>query len=960
MKKDQYLSGFRVTRKQKISELKAILYELQHEKSGAQLVWLDRAEQNKTFCVSFKTIPENDSGVFHIMEHSVLNGSKKYTVKEPFAELLKSSVNTFLNAMTFNDKTMYPVASRNESDFFNLVDVYLDAVFQPKVLEDPNIFYQEGWHYSFDENGEPSYQGVVFNEMKGAASTLNRKAHTELDKLLFPESCYRFDSGGDPDYITDLTYDDFKKAHSKYYHPSNAYFFLDGDLPLEQLLEKLDREYLSHYMRKDHNFDLPFQKPRSGEATHYYEIGEDEDLQNKCRLSLAGIICSWEEIEKQYAVKILCDALAGTNESPLKKIILDKGLAQDFEMYLSDGIAQPWIGLEAQNTSEEKFDEIKETIFSTLTDIADRGINKADLLASLNQLYFQELDPDEPRGVILAITAMHSWLYGGDPELYFSPAQQFEALREKIDSSYYEDLLREVLLENNNLVELQSLPSQTYGTEREAREAEKLAYEKSLWSENEKKSLIDAQQELQVWQQSADSKEDLATVPSLTLDDLAEEPEYLQTTVAEMDGMTVLSHPAPIKGLVYLKLYFDISDAAFEDLAQLNFMTELMGNLGTSKRDAEELQREVKTHIGNLNFSLLPVPDYEDSGRCKIFYVVTCSVLENETQGAIDLIAEIVRETVFDDAYRANAYLLQIREILRQASNSSAHAFGIMRVKGHYSAAAAAIEASSGFSFILWLKEFIADFNAKWGQFIAWAKRFQQQMFGGERLTVSVSGYSVAEASKMIAATFPAGAARHKEYAEYSVSYPKQEATIIPAAVSYACMACDTRPANGNFSGEWLVVNRILTLEYLWNKIRVQGGAYGCGFSIDKSAKCVFYSYRDPQPWNSLDSYRKSAAFLKEFAEKESNFDRFIIGAVSGLDPQLSHKKQVDIADLWYFTGTTAEKTLLVRRELMATNTGDLLRLSRILETSIRENAVCVVGPAAVIKTEELSLIDIW
>ncbi|NLC89911.1 MAG: insulinase family protein, partial [Clostridiaceae bacterium] len=591
MKTEQILHGFRVRRKREISELKAELYELHHEKSGADLIWLDRPEQNKTFCVSFKTIPENDTGVFHILEHSVLGGSKKYTVKDPFAELLKSSVNTFLNAITFSDKTMYPVASRNEADFFNLMDVYLDAVFQPAVLEDPNIFYQEGWHYAFNDQGQPFYQGVVYNEMKGASSSLDSKAQDELDKLLFPDSCYRFSSGGDPEHIIDLSYDDFKQAHADYYHPSNAHFFLDGDLPIETVLEKLDSNYLSHYVAEDRHFEPGFQLPRAGQAEHFYEIGADEDATDKCRFTLAGIICSWEDIEKQYAVKILCDALAGSNEAPLKKAILDRELAQDFDMYLQNGIAQAWIGIEAQNTSEEKFAAIRETIFSSLTEIAEKGINKADLLASLNQQYFRVLDPNEPRGVILAIEAMQAWLYGGDPALYLAPAKHFEALKEKIDTDYFEELLREILLDNENLVELHSLPSQSYGEERDAREAERLGTESRLWSEEEKNTLIRQEEKLEAWQLSSDSAEALATVPCLTLADLAQEPEYLQTAQLEIGGLTVLQHPSPSEGLVYLKLYFDISDSAQEDLPRLNFMTELMGNLGTSKRDAEEIQR---------------------------------------------------------------------------------------------------------------------------------------------------------------------------------------------------------------------------------------------------------------------------------------------------------------------------------------------------------------------------------
>jgi Zn-dependent M16 (insulinase) family peptidase len=959
MKIDGYLHGFRVKRVEEISELKAVYYELEHEKSGAGLVWLDRPEQNKTFSVAFKTIPEDDTGVFHILEHAVLGGSEKYAVKEPFAELLKSSVNTFLNAMTFNDKTMYPLASRNEADFLNLMDVYLDAVFQPRVLEDPNIFYQEGWHYSFDEKEEPSYSGVVFNEMKGSNSSLDRKAQIELDKLLFPDSCYYHNSGGDPEHIVDLTYEDFKKAHADYYHPANARFFLDGELPLERVLEKLDRDYLSQYEKEEQNFDVGYQTPRAGQAQHYYEIASDEDPADKSRFSLAGIVCTWEDVEKQYAIKILSDTLAGSNEAPLKKAILDKGLAQNFEMYLADGIAQPWVGLEAHNTAEEKFAEIKETIFSTVADLVDNGINKADLLASLNKLYFRELDPSEPRGVYLSIAAMDSWLYGGDPALYFTPSQHFEALKEKIASNYFENLLRELLLENEALVELHSLPSQTYGAERDAREAARLAQESKLWSTGEKAALIEVEAKLEEWQQSSDSPEALATLPCLTLEDLKEEPEYLETKLIETDKLRVLSHPSPTEGIVYVKLYFDISDAEYKDLPRINFLSELMGRLGTSKRDAEEIQREVKTHIGGLSFSLMPVPDYDNSARCKLYYVVTCSVLENELSYSIDLIREIVRETVFDDAYRANAYLLQIREVLRQAANSSAHAFGIMRVKGHYSAASAAAEAASGFSSILWLKNFISDFNAEWGQFLSWAEDFQQQNFGSERLTASISGYPAEDLAALLAAAFPEGTAATREYAEYAVSYPLREGAVIPSAVSYACLSCDTRPVGGSYSGEWLAVNKILTMEYLWNKIRVQGGAYGCGFSIDKTANCFFYSYRDPQPWTSLTTYQESAKFLQDFAQSDGDVERFIIGTVADLDPHLSHKRQVDTADVWYLTGYSAEKTLETRRELMSTGTEDLLNLSQVLAQAVEDNAICIVGPADVFSDKDLSIIDI-
>lgn len=960
MEAGQEIQGFTLDRIREIAEQKAVLYEFRHIKSGAELIWLEREEENKTFAISFKTPPEDHTGLFHILEHCVLGGSRKYPVKEPFAELLKNSVNTFLNAMTFGDKTLYPFSSRHETDFFNLMDVYLDGVFNPALLENPLIFLQEGWHYAFDPAGKASYQGVVLNEMKGASSTLERKARQTVRQLLFPDSCYHYDSGGDPEHMVDLSYEAFKAAHARYYQASNARIFLDGRLPIEAVLAKLNDGYLCHFQAQEADFDIGLQAARPAYGVHDYEIGPDEDPRDKCRLTLARIVCGWEELEKQLALSILCDALAGSNEAPLKKVILERGLAQDFKLYLSDGVAQPWLGLEARNSSEDRFDTIKATLFETLSQLVDKGFNKADLLASLNQLHYQELDPEEPRGVDLAVTTLQSWLYGGDPALYLSPGRHYASLKEKIDSDYYERLAREVFLDQPPWVEVRSFPSPHYGRERDERERKRLAQESRTWSLEEKAGLVRQAEDLAAWQEGPDSPEALATLPRLSLEDLSGEPVYMESLLSREKGVTVLRHPSPVKGIIYMKLFFDLSDTPAEELAGITFLTRLLGRLPTRKRDAESLQREVKTHIGELGYALAPFSDYENPDRCKLYFTVTCSLLEDEWEQAVSLILEILTETLFDDRGKVRTLLVQDRERLRQATIFAAHYFAILRVRGHFTARDAAREKAGGFSYLAWVRAFLAAFEADWPAYRLFAQGFQERVFRRERLTLSLTGQKGEGDLNGLLTSLPGGRAPVEEYAYYAVDYPREEGVIIPSAVSYACLAADLAPFGGQFSGHWLALDQVLTLEHLWKRIRVQGGAYGAGFSVDRAALCSFYSYRDPSPDKSIRTFRASGDFLREFCAEKSDIETYILGKIGSLDPDLSFKGQADTADTWYFTGYDRDQALETRRELMASGPDQLLERAGLLDKAVREGATCLVGPEEAVRAGgDLPLIDI-
>lgn len=476
------LHGFRVIRQVELDELSGTLHEMEHEKTGAKLAWLQRAEQNKTFMAAFQTIPEDDTGVFHILEHSVLCGSEKFPLKEPFVELMQGSMKTFLNAMTYPDKTVYPVSSRNDKDFMNLVRVYADAVMSPAIYRQPNIFRQEGWHYEVKEGAEPSYKGVVFNEMKGAFSSVDTILQGGMNRLLYPESCYRFVSGGDPEHIPELSYEQFLNAHRRFYHPSNALFFLDGDLDLAEVLELLDEEYLSKYERQERDFAIHMQQPVSGaEGTVSYQLAPGQKAEGKTHFCMGKLAGTWADKEKCLALKILCSYLAGSNDAPLKKAILRRGLGQDLFMSVSDGNAQPSLVLQVRNTQREKCGEIRAVLRETAQELLEQGLDRGELEAIFNRMEFSALEHSEPYGLTLGLGVTASWLCGGQPELYLTWGDTFAALREKMEDGYMESLLREILADQEHTAVLYALPSATLGQETMEREAQRLQNAKASW-----------------------------------------------------------------------------------------------------------------------------------------------------------------------------------------------------------------------------------------------------------------------------------------------------------------------------------------------------------------------------------------------------------------------------------------------------------------------------------------------
>lgn len=935
------LCGFTVTRVREVKELNAELIEMCHDKTGAELCWMNDKEENKLFSVAFKTIPDDSTGVFHILEHSVLCGSEKYPVKEPFVDLLKSSMNTFLNAMTYPDKTVYPVSSRNERDYLNLASVYLDAVFAPALTENHFIFWQEGIHTELNE-GEPSYKGVVFNEMKGAMSGVNDRVEQELSALVFPDNCYRFNSGGDPAVIPDLTYEKYVSTYRKFYHPSNARFFLDGDIPLEEILSMIN-SYLEKYEKEDKQFEVSTQLPVSNEKSAYYEIDSEESAERKSILAMGKIIGSWADKDKITAAKVLCEVLAATNESPLKRAVLSSGLADDIEMNVLDDLAQPYLMILARNMEEQNGSAVRELIKNTAEKLVKDGIDKKSIHASINRLSFNCKQLPEPKGLYNALDSYKSWLYGGDPLTYLVYDETIEYLRQLAENGGFEQLLSELLCDENGVSVLHMLPSYTLGEEERQIEADRLEREVSALSEDEINELLENNERLSDWQQTPDSPEAAATLPALPLSAVKDSPELFETRESEIDGVTVLYHPAQTNGIVYLSMYFPLTAFSLSELTQLAILPALFGELPTEKHTAAELQQEIKTYIGSLNFNLDAYGKDGEAAKCMPCITVQAGILRENLSVALPLIAEILTQTKLNDPEKIREILMQSYEESRQMAIGGGHSLGIQAVRAHYTARAAVMEAINGYTLFKFLHRFAENFDGMIADFITLITNAQEQAVCKAGLTLSVTSSEIAPVEALLA-ELPQGEAMPKA-AEYKTALPKKMGIRIPAQIAYAVKGYHLSECGLKTTGSLRVAGNIISLSYLWNVIRVQGGAYGTGFPVGRDGAIACYSYRDPSPDRSLEIYDTLSEFVKEFCECGEELDKYIISAVAATEPLKTPAEQGYLADELWFAGVTDADRIKTRREMLSTDENALIEWCAAFDKMAENGAVCVVGP---------------
>lgn len=909
-----------------------------HLKTGAELCWLERDCDNKTFCISFQTLPEDDTGVFHILEHSVLCGSEKYPVKEPFVELLKGSLNTFLNAMTFPDKTVYPVSSRNDTDFRNLMHIYLDAVFCPNIYHNPNIFRQEGWHYELDENGDPHYVGVVFGEMKGAFSSVDQIIYTKLNQMLFPDSSYRFCSGGDPVHIPDLSYEQFIESHRRFYHPSNAKIFLDGKMDINRILCDIDETYLCKYSRREPDFSIACQNaiPYSQQMA-YYEISPQEDKTGKAHFVSGKVIASWKDIEKILAIQILSDYLSGSNNAPVTRKVLSQGLGQDFGIAIDDSIAQPYLMMQVRNCSEEKLPTMKEEIQSIIRSVLAEGLDKQELIAALNRLEFQNKERNEPVGVSLALDVGKSWMYGGDPASYLDLSSVFTVLREKIESTYYTDLLKEVFLNDDGMAVLYVLPSDTLGQEKMEQEQNRLSSSAASWSADEKETVIRTQQELSAWQQTPDSAEAAASIPHLAVTDLPLLPLWTGCEEETHGNVRILRTKNATAGTSFLNLYFALPELSIQQLSVISFLSELLGKLPTRRHSGEVIQREMKTWLGDLNFSVKPIGRNDDPDHVVCYLHVQCSMLEDNAAHAVSLIREILLETILDQKDSIVEILQQAYLSAQQNLIMSGHQYAFLHALSGMSAENAAAEAISGFGYYQYLKAAVESFD--YDGTLAIMKSVMEKITDFS-ITVGITGNVPEEMLNSLIDGFGGGIQTATfTLTEHTVC---RDAISIPAGISYAVRAGNFLSLEEVYHGSYALAAKILSLSYLWNEVRVQGGAYGAGMGVRANGDVFCYSFRDPNPARSMEIYRKAAEYLRHFVENKESFEPFIIGVVSDSEPLLSAGEEGKTAVERCLRGVTLEDKKREREELLQATCENLLSFCNILDRM--QESICVVG----------------
>lgn len=946
METNKVIHGFRVLKGTPVTELEATLWEMEHEKTGARLVWLDRQEENKTFAIGFLTQPWDDTGVFHILEHSVLCGSDKFPVKEPFVELIKKSLNTFLNAFTFPDKTMYPVCSRNDQDFINLVRVYMDAVLHPMIHNKPEIFCQEGWHYELSEGGEASYKGVVFNEMKGAFASPDALLVYKLMQQLFPDNCYRWESGGHPEHIPELTYEQFAAAHKRLYHPSNSYIYLDGKMDAEKILGILDGEYLSGYSRIPTPPPIPMQKPVDGGTSEIvYELSPQEELKGRARVAEGYVACSFQDREEITALEALQDVLSGDNHAPLKRRLISEGLARDVRFVFGSGVLQPYVVIEARDVDEEKLDAASAALRDELEKLAGGALDRRRVLASLDNLEFQMRERDYgrmPQGLLMGLNVMETWLYGGDPAVNLSIGDLFDRLREKCGQGWFEELLRRTVLDNPHTCKIIMRPSHTVGRENQERERERLRAAQSHWSVEDAAKIREQQARIEAWQNTPDTPEALATIPMLRLDQIPAEPEKLPLEETSVSGIKCLRHELPAAGISYYNLYFALDDMSEDQLTKASFLCRLLGSLDTANYPLEDLKRETRSLFGALHFNVAAYGAFEDPSKYRVFLCVSASVLDSKAEKALPLLAEILTATKFNDPEKAFALLCQFRAKLSEMAAMGGDSFGKLRVSARLSATGVATEVSSGITYLRWLKDLEDNFQDRFPALADELSGLARTVFTRSRLTVSVTGASAGAmetAGSVLSHALPGGCFSLPEKPVLTPWEPKKEGIVLPVDVSFAVMAGPFPDAS---KGSAKVLAHAASYDFLWNAVRVQGGAYGVSMSMLNGGIAGFGSYRDPSARRSLDCYRQTVDYLMK--QTDADLTGFIIGTIAYADTLLTPKNKGAVADRYYWQGYPYEALARQRKEMLSASGKDFPRLAEELRNAVDNSSICVLG----------------
>lgn len=954
------ICGFCLRECREIKEINSVGYLMEHEKSGAQLLYLKNEDDNKVFSISFRTPPSDDTGVAHIVEHSVLCGSRKFPLKEPFVELVKGSLNTFLNAMTFPDKTMYPIASRNDKDFHNLMDVYLDAVFYPSMHEEREILMQEGWHYELDENDELIYRGVVYNEMKGALSSPESVLDQKIMESLFPDTTYGYESGGEPDAIPNLTQEAFLSFHRAYYHPSNSYIFLYGDCDIEEKLAFLDEAYLSKFSRQEVDSKVAYQPlfdvPR--EVCESYPISAGEEKTDKTFLSLNYIVGEAKEAETVLAMQILAHLLLKSQAAPLKKALSDAGIGKDVSGSVTDSLLQPTLSIWLSGANKEDAPQFTEVVKSTLREMVAQGIDKELIEASINLIEFKLREADfgrTPKGLIYGINVMNSWLYDESPFIYLEYEEALRNIKTALHTDYFERLINERILRNSHETMVALVPEAGLAERKAGELREKLARYKETLSAEQLEQIREDAKKLALRQETPDSPEALATIPLLAREDLNAVEPILPCAEKTECGVKVLHHAIPTNKITYLTMYFNASVLAQEDLLYGYLLVELLGKVDTEKYSYESLANRINLETGGIGYDLLAYAVEDGSREYDPRLRVKGKVLTEKIGRLTELMAEILTTSRFDDAKRMKELIGRIRENLSMYLLKSGHSIAMERALSYVSAVAQynACGIVPLFDFVDHLDK---NFDTQKELLAEKLRTVAKQLFRKAGLVVSVTtdeeDYATFRAAWQVLDRSLADAVYPT--AQYHYSFDKKNEGLMTAGkVQYVVKGANFRALGYEYTGSLKVVETILKYDYLWNKIRVQGGAYGALAQFRRNGNMILGSYRDPNLAETVAVFDATGDYLADFVVDEREMTKYIIGTMSGLETPLTPTMKGDAAAECYLRGITYDDLQRERTAILNTTQEDIHQAGELIRKAMAENCLCVVGSEEKIRENE-------
>ena len=954
------LAEYEILDEHRVEDVQSDGFILRHKKSGARIAILSNNDDNKVFYIGFRTPPEDETGVPHIIEHTTLCGSKKFPVKDPFIELAKGSLNTFLNAMTYPDKTVYPVASCNDQDFKNLMDVYLDAVFNPNITKYEEIFKQEGWHYELTgKDDELKINGVVYNEMKGAYSSPDEVLSSQIYRSLFPDNTYSKDSGGNPEYIPKLTYQAYLDFYHKYYHPSNSYIYLYGDMDVVERLEWLDKEYLSLYDYKKVNSEInkqpAFDEIKNVEAQ--YSITMDDSQENKTYLSYNRVVGDTLDEMLYQAFDVLDYALVSSPGAPVKQALIDAGIGDDVYGSYDAGILQPVFSFVAKNANASQADEFESIIENTLKEVVKTGINKEALLAGINssEFKFREADFGQfPKGLLFGLNCLDSWLFDDmKPFIHLECLGTFAKLRKAVDTDYFEKLIQEYLLDNTHGSSVTVKPKRGLGNEREEALAKELSDYKASLSDEEIKKLIEDTEHLKKYQEEPSSDEDLRKLPMLTRADMKKNAMPFSNIEDELLDVKVVRHDIESNGIDYISFLFYAGDFAQSELGYLGFFTNALGLVNTEKYSYTDLANATNIYTGGISTGTASHPDIKDRNNFVFKFEVKLKVLEKNLDKALELMEQMLLTSDFTDTKRLGELVAQIKARLQANLSSSGHLVAAMRSMSSFSRYALYQDELKGVAFYRSIccieKELSESPKSVSDKLAAIAKK----LFARNRMLISFTGnneaYGNAKPSleKVIAGFDKMSAVGNQAEVHFNTA---KEAFIDASQIQYVAKTGDFICEGYEYTGALRLLRIILSYDYLWINVRVKGGAYGCMNTFLRSGESYFVSYRDPNLSDTLDVYDRIPEYIKSFSPDERDMTKYIIGTFSALDTPMNPEAKGSRSLSAYLEGITYEQIQKERNEILNAQPEDIRRLADLVEAVLKKDSICVIGNENMIK----------